>query len=1255
MPLKLLSFNCRGLHKNLKRKLIFSKCKQYDIICLQETFITEDDYKKWKLEWDGQLIYYRGSNHSNGLIILINNSLKLENEVKIIHSEEKIIGIEITFFEMKYVIINIYAPHKKREKVVFYNKLYNLLNKFTSNITEENIIICGDFNSVLNNSLDIIAGAPHDIGEIDLFVSFLSHFDLIDIWRSFNKNAKDFTWFRNNPFIARRLDYFICNKATFLKTTKVNHIYMSCSDHKAIFLEIKTEQFKRGPGIWKFNDDLLNDKCYLKEINNFIDVFLLSNTNKDPCLQWELLKNEIKAQTIQYCNLKNQNRFSETKELLNEINKVNELITVNPQSQHLQEKLKILQQKMEIITMHKTRGTQVRSKVKFIEEGERNTRYFLGMEKSRGDQNTIHELKLNNSTIINPLDILHEIKLYYTKLYAKDVHVDDSFNSLEDYLKNIDYPKLSNEESLSCESVLDTQALSNALSELNGDSSPGSDGLTVPFYKVFWGKLKTILFDSLNTSIDRGELSVSQKRGIFTLLHKGEDLDRNNLGNWRPISLLNTDYKIFSKVIAMRLQSVIGTLIHINQKGFIKGRSISELIRIIDDSILATSHNHISGLLVSVDFCKAFDSVSKNAIINTLKCLNFGPSMIKFVSVLINNSESCVRNYNWFSSFFPCEKGVRQGCCASPYLFLLVAELLSIKLRHSKEIKGISITNKNFQLQKILQYADDTSLFLKDENELTCAFNIIDNFGAISGLKLNRHKSSILPLGGFIAEITNSCNAKWLQPDDYIKILGVYFSAEKEASTIKLNWEPKIASMLRKINNWNKRNISMYGKVILCKTFLLSKINYIIQSLSLPDNVLAEIDRIMFKFIWQKRSSNKRAFERVNRTLMCQDISLGGLKMISVKDQQKVFHINWIKKITNEESTLRPLVDSFTKKLGGMKYIMKLHNSHTQQSVFHNFVYSDFWKKVVCTWCHLCNEVSKSIELTDDLLCKPLFFNDEIKYRSQSLYFPQWIKHNILYIHDLFQNDSFLDLKVLSNLANNYAGFIFDYNALVNSIPKKWKEKLNSMDNDSIQKAKNLSRCLSKVEKVILGWKNKDIRTAITSQKHVTRFNEQFWKRKLNFDVSKHYSIAYKATKESKLRLLHFKILHNIYPTNILLCKMKVKTNILCDKCKVPDYIEHFFVECHLITSFWDHISSYIKSTINVNIKLNTKDILLGLEYSEHNNLKKKYIDYINFIILIAKLSVSKFKYGQMKNIYLIFELELILREKFLLKYDIQY
>ena len=443
----------------------------------------------------------------------------------------------------------------------------------------------------------------------------------------------------------------------------------------------------------------------------------------------------------------------------------------------------------------------------------------------------------------------------------------------------------------------------------------------------------------------------------------------------------------------------------------------------------------------------------------------------------------------------------------------------------------------------------------------------------------------------------------------------------------------------------------MYGKILLCKTFILSQVNYLIQSLSPPEEVLADIDRLMFKFIWQKRTSNKKVIERISRNFLCQDIQLGGLKMISVKDQQKVFHINWIKKINQEGNIFGQLVDTLTKKVGGINYIIKCLSLENPQPIMDNLIESNFWKRVIDTWCKIGYDSSTISTSPEDLLHKPLFFNKEIKYHNNSLYFPQWIKQNILYIHDLFQNFTFLEYKELSQVIKKYPGFIFDYNALINAIPKNWKIMLNNIAPETIQKAKSLKYCMTKLENNILKLNNNDLRKLLLSHKNITRCNEKFWKRKFDVDILKHYMSAYKATKESKLRLLHFKLMHNIYPTNILLYKMKVRPNILCNNCQVPDFLEHFFVECQLICDFWKHVSSHIRSVMNLGLKLSTKDILLGLEYSEHNDLRKKDINYINYVILLGKLCVSKFKYGEYKSIYLIFESELNLRQKHL-KYN---
>ena len=918
-------------------------------------------------------------------------------------------------------------------------------------------------------------------------------------------------------------------------------------------------------------------------------------------------------------------------------------MTENPNSEQLQSELIKLKQHLEIFTLNKAKGAQVRSRIKYIEEGEKNSNYFLGIEKSKGAQNTIKEIKDNNNTIFDPLRILSHIETFYNTLYEKDSKVDESLDSMFNFTKNITFNKLTAEDYTICDVNITLKELGSALFKMNADSAPGSDGLTTPFYKFFWPKIKYYIFNSFNDALEKGELSKSQTRGIITLSHKGGD--RNNLSNWRPISLLNTDYKIFSKLVAIRIQKVMDYLINPLQKGFLKGRNISELIRLIDDSLFAARESNSPGLLASIDFQKAFDSINKASIINSLKIFNFGPQFTQMVSVLINGSESCVRNGNWHSSWFPCDRGVRQGCCLSPYLFLLVVEFLSIRLHHSKEIKGVSINKFETKLSKAVQYADDLSLFLKDESELEFAFSVIEDFGKISGLKLNKKKSIILPFGGYKRKENSITNVTWLNANDYIKILGIFFSGETEASKIDLNWKTKIESITRTISKWKSRDISIYGKIILCKTFLLSKINYVMQSLVLPDHVLNEIDTIMFKYIWQKRLSNKKVFEKVKRKTLCLDFNQGGLKMISTKDQQQVFCIKWISKVAKESNSANAnLANSFFSKIGGIPYVIKscLANPHL---IFDSHIKSYFWKKAASAWSKIHFNMSPKISCIKTILSQPIFLNSNIKYKNNPLIFPTWIEKNVLFLCDIIDQQSLKNKNDILQNVGNYAGFIFDHNALINSLPKEWIANICKMSCGELSQIIQRKWEITELQNKIINMKNFELRKRIMDTQTITKCNENLWKRILDADVSCYYEVAIKSCKESRLRLLHFKILHNIYPTNILLHKMKIKTSNLCEHCLVPDYIDHFFCDCALVCDFWKHVLNYIRSKINIDISLSKKDLLLGLLYADHDNIERRLIKYINHIILIAKLCISKFRYGKINNIYLIFDTEIFLRK----------
>ena len=180
-----------------------------------------------------------------------------------------------------------------------------------------------------------------------------------------------------------------------------------------------------------------------------------------------------------------------------------------------------------------------------------------------------------------------------------------------------------------------------ALKEMKNNKSPGSDGITTEFYKIFWTTIKTFYIKSINYSYTNGSLTTLQKQGIITLLPK-KDKDLTSLNNWRPITLLNIDYKIATKSIATRMKKVLISLIENSQTGFLKGRYIGENIRTIIEVIDKLNESNEPGLIFFADFEKAFDSIDHGFIFKCLTYFNFGDSFVEWVKLFYNDSQSCI-------------------------------------------------------------------------------------------------------------------------------------------------------------------------------------------------------------------------------------------------------------------------------------------------------------------------------------------------------------------------------------------------------------------------------------------------------------------------------------------------------------------------------------------------------------------------------------------------------------------------------------
>ena len=184
--------------------------------------------------------------------------------------------------------------------------------------------------------------------------------------------------------------------------------------------------------------------------------------------------------------------------------------------------------------------------------------------------------------------------------------------------------------------------LTKALKNMKNDKSPGPDGFTAEFLKFFLIDIGIFVLRSLNYAYRTGQLSVTQKQGVITCLPK-PNKNRHFLKNWRPISLLNVVYKLASTVIANRIKIVLDSLIHEDQKGFIAGRLIGENIKLIYDILFETKQQQIPGLILSIDFEKAFDTVSWKFIDKVLTYFNFGPSVKSWINMFRNDSESCTK------------------------------------------------------------------------------------------------------------------------------------------------------------------------------------------------------------------------------------------------------------------------------------------------------------------------------------------------------------------------------------------------------------------------------------------------------------------------------------------------------------------------------------------------------------------------------------------------------------------------------------
>jgi hypothetical protein len=628
----------------------------------------------------------------------------------------------------------------------------------------------------------------------------------------------------------------------------------------------------------------------------------------------EVLLMEIRSKCISYSVFKKRENNEKEQKLLEHIKQMENNLNCSSESdehnlnQYKRELFELRQKKLD--------GMIIRSRARWIGDSEKNSKYFCSLEKRNFVQKAMHFLETEDGSILHDQDaITKEVKTFYEQLYSEKQEV---FGDVNACLDNIQNPVLSDEDSKSLEGLISIEELVSAIKKFENNKSPGSDGFTAEFIKFFFIDLKHFICRSINFGFKKGEMSITQRQGIITCIPK-EGKDKRFINNWRPITLLNTIYKLASSCIAERLKSVLPDLIHEDQRGFMKNRNIGENIRLIYDTLVYVKEKNINALLLSVDFYKAFDCVSWSFIQKALAKFNFGDDIRRWISTFYSDITSCVRVNGQYSKWFNPKRGTRQGDPLSPYLFLICAEVMAIMIRENTKIKGIKI---NTDIDILLsQFADDTTLFLDGTREsFEACIKVLKTFSDMSGLTINFKKSSALWIGasaGSKVKYLPELNFSW--NPTVIKSLGILFSTNI-SNIAQINYENKINGIKNILNVWTRRNLTPFGKITVIKTLVMSKFTYLFQNIPDPSEELVdELQNIFFKFLWDNK------IDKIKRLQTYQAYDKGGLKMINVKMHLRSLKITWLKRILSSDGKLSrilhhlcPMLKVIKKKRGGV-------------------------------------------------------------------------------------------------------------------------------------------------------------------------------------------------------------------------------------------------------------------------------------------------------------------------------------------------
>jgi exonuclease III len=904
------------------------------IIALQETHLTEETVDEIHTLFSSRMkvVFSQGDNtRAAGVAFVINKDLSIHQGIV---THELIPGRALLMSvpwhsNLLLTILNVYAPNAPAENEKFWQDLSGLLD---SELVPYPDILLGDFNMV-EDAIDRLPSHSDNANTCRALSNLKKQLDIRDGWRNYNGNEKGYTYTQKPNMIRSRIDRIYTTQKVFetaeewdISTPPIE------TDHCLTSVRISDPSLPwSGPGRWKLPSFLLKDRAFksetkklAKDLGEDINKIHARTHNNNPQLLFKAFKEKVKETAIAQAKtaipkitksiilLKQEHQQIVNDRTLTDLERMAKAGPIAAKITQLEQK-----------KFQKAKNT---TKTHFALEGETISKYWSNLNKEKKQRDPIFSLRKPNCNPpkfeTNSTRMAEIARKYHEDLLSSGLHPDETERetAIEDVLGEVSNDSiLSDLAKAEMDKPINSDIIRLALSESANNTAPGINGIPYEFWKMLAtpsdtatqdkGREPSYPEDGADPDIietltkiygDIEKYGVHEDsafaEGWMCPLYKKKD--RRDISNYRPITLLNTDYKIYTKAIATKLAQVAPNIIHPNQAGFMPGRSIFDQVRLAKMMVHYAEATETNGLIVALDQEKAYDKISHEYLWRTLEKYNLPQRFINMVRSLYESAETVVIVNGAISKPFQVSRGVRQGDPLSCLLFNIAIEPLANLLRKNDQLEGFNIPGIGEKLITNL-FADDTTVYLGQNDSFDDLTDTLDLWCKASGAKFNVNKTEIIPIGSeaYRNEVLITRRPAPLNPTIG---LNIHIAKEQEPTRIlggwvgngideQAIWSKNIDKINQTLERWEKRQPTTLSRRLIVQMFAGGISQFMTTVQGMPKDVEDQIQRLISAFVW----GGDRATVKLDQAR--QPLEKGGFKLLDIRARNEAIDIMWLK------------------------------------------------------------------------------------------------------------------------------------------------------------------------------------------------------------------------------------------------------------------------------------------------------------------------------------------------------------------------